>query len=221
MNNKAKNCTLDDWLDRLFDHNADSFEKYNASVNKRYWCDISSSKTVAYITQSFENAQSVFGIFSNTQLGHGLWHLVSSSSDIMSVLLDNRVAWSQRERCIRSFYNVFEQLFAKRCSPYLSHLDEVRDNPLNGICYMWWDIFPFWGKLVSNPKIDDLFLEVVVSTLKLNSDSCREGALHGLGHFPSNREAVHEIIAQFLADNPRLRPELRAYAIRAQKGDVL
>jgi hypothetical protein len=86
---------------------------------------------------------------------------------------------------------------------------------------MWWDIFPFWGEMVSQPKFDDLFLDVMQATLKLNSDPCRESALHGLAHFPSRREVVGEIITQFLADNPHLRPELREYAMRAEFGDVL
>jgi hypothetical protein len=221
MTSRAKKCTFEEWLNHLFDHNADNFKKYYAHLDKTYWCDIPASKTLAYITQAFENAQTVFADFSNTQLNQGLWYLVSSSSDMMRVLLDDRISWANRERCIRSFQIVFEQLFAKRCSPYLSHLEEAGNNRLNSICYMWWDIFPFWGKLVSNSKIDDLFLEIMVATLKTNSDPCRESALHGLGHFPSRRDEVHEIINEFLEDNPGIRPELRDYALLAQAGDIL
>jgi len=29
-----------------------------------------------------------------------------------------------------------------RCTPHLSHLNEVAAGTLNRVCYMWWDEFP-------------------------------------------------------------------------------
>ena len=221
MSNRPKKCTFDEWVKHLFDHDADDFDKYHAAINKAYWCDISDGKEVGYITQAFENAKTVFAPFSNSQLNFGLWHLVSHSSETMYKLLDKQVKWTDTERCVRSFFDVFEQLFAARCSSYLSSLDESKKNPLNSICYMWWDVFPFWGKYSGYEKIDDLFFEVMVATLKIDSVPCRESALHGLGHFPSRREDVEAIISQFLEDNPQIRPELREYALLAQFGHIL
>jgi hypothetical protein len=57
-------------------------------------------------------------------------------------------------------------------------------NPLNSICYMWWDIFPTMGQTDNEAyhQRDQLLLNVIRKTLDLDSDACREGALHGLGH---------------------------------------
>ena len=58
--------------------------------------------------------------------------------------------------------------------------------------------------------------------LALSHDACRESALHGLGHWQPHYPArVAHIIADFLARTPALRPELQAYARRAQRGAVL
>jgi hypothetical protein len=66
-------------------------------------------------------------------------------------------------------------------------------------------------------------IEVMEKTLKLGHDACREGALHGLGHWKSGSFGmrIEKVIDQFLKQNPKLRPELRQYALNAQRGAVL
>ena len=104
-------------------------------------------------------------------------------------------------------------IFAIRCSQHLSHLDEPGANPLNRICYMWWDLFDVNDKIL---------LGIMERRLRLDSVACRESALHGLGHaqmlFP---QEVETIIDDFLARNPTTRPELKAYALNACSGYIL
>ncbi|HEU5330793.1 MAG TPA: hypothetical protein VFU78_22060, partial [Thermomicrobiales bacterium] len=70
--------------------------------------------------------------------------------------------------------------------------------------------------------LDAACLDVMRQTLALDNDACRENALHGLGHWlPYYPAPVEQIIADFLARTPTLRPELLAYARRAQRGAVL
>ena len=65
-------------------------------------------------------------------------------------------------------------------------------------------------------------LDVMTQTLNLDSDACREGALHGLGHWAMYYpKRVAAIIDEFLKKNPDLRPELRNYALGARTGCVL
>lgn len=68
---------------------------------------------------------------------------------------------------------------------------------------------------------DEVILHVLGRTLRLASEPCREGALHGLGHwhhaYPGQVEAT---IDRWLAGAPTISPELRAYAERARSGCV-
>ena len=127
--------------------------------------------------------------FSDAQLNQGFWFLANNScSDHMFALLNPGVAWTKRKRCLSSTFILFERFFALRCSSHLSHLDTLETDtsmasPLNMICYMWWDVLPIYGKPEEpgRREFDLMCLEVMKLTLGLDSDACRESALHGLG----------------------------------------
>ncbi len=112
---------------------------------------------------------------------------------------------------------------AVRCSPHLSHLDEQPANPLNGACYMWWDILPVCGD-PGNPamaEFDTEVLRVLSRLLAIPHDSCRESALHGLGEWRVFYPGIAHIIDEWLGRTYGLRAELIAYAQRAKEGDIL
>jgi len=93
--------------------------------------------------------------------------------------------------------------------------------PVNSVCYMWWDLLPFGGS--ADPlraEFDRAVLEVLERTLGLDSTPCREGALHGLGHWqPAHPEEVMRIVDAWVE---RARPEgaLLSYARAARLGRV-
>jgi hypothetical protein len=121
-------------------------------------------------------------------------------------------------------HNLFEECFAKRCTPHLSHLDEPGVSPLNGACYMWWDILPIGAQPDNADQmgLDHEILNAMESTLRLDSVACQESALHGLGHWQrSYPQRVTEIIDLFLQRQQGLREELRTYAMSAARGCVL
>lgn len=229
-----------EWVTYVFDHPApDSgipkWARSSEALMDRPWYLESDSDwwdssaypkvTIAYLKNLFENATSVLLPFSDAQVREGLWFLVSPScSNHLFALLDTGVPWSERKHCISSIFTLFAQFFALRCSPHLSHLDEPGANPINAVCYMWWDLFPVAGK-PKNPtrqQMDEMFLEVMRRTLDLASDACRESALHGLGHWCFEYPAqVQAIIERFLKRHPNLRAELKEYALAAQKGLIL
>jgi hypothetical protein len=208
-------CTFDDWIRKLFNHRELEPGWFGNAVYDADTCDLSPRKGIAYVTEAFENARIVFEPYTNAQVNYGLWYLVGASG-VLHPLADDAVPWAERDRCIESFKAVYDGLFAQRCTQALSHRDEAPDNALNSICYMWWDIFPMWGSLMGQPKLDDRFLDVMAHALTIPHDACRESALHGLGHMPTHEDAIHAIIDRFLADNPGIRPELRAYAESAR-----
>jgi hypothetical protein len=118
----------------------------------------------------------------------------------------------------------FDRMFAPRCTPHLSHLDEPGAGILNVRCYMWWDTFPSIG-LPDDPHLADLHqaaFESLQNILAKDWLACRESALHGLGHWHGVRAAaVHAIIDGLIAGNPQARPELLTYAHAARTGCIL
>jgi hypothetical protein len=167
--------------------------------------------------------------------------------------MDPSVPWPARQLCIRSMFCVFEQVFARRCSARLQHTLTEPDptiNPLNGVCYMWWDVCPLQGNagpsasedfvleteevIDEGPAVDpfaadleDEILEVLRQSLGLDSVACQEGALHGLGHRAYRHPVrVATIVDEFLSRRYPDWPEgaldeaLRGYALAARRGYV-
>jgi hypothetical protein len=228
MRKQLKNFTFEGWLTYVFDHPVDdSKEAWYWDMDRDWWdADAEPADTLQFLTQAFENVAAVFEPYSDAQLNQGLWFIASNAcSDHMFTLMDASVPWPTRQRCIYSIHGLFEQCFAQRCSPHLSHLDETGANPLNLVCYMWWDIIPISGR-PDDPtwkEFDQAILEVMESTLQLDSIACRESALHGLGHWQHQYpERVGEIIDKFSMSphGTQLPEKLRAYMIKAYTGYV-
>lgn len=232
--------TFEEWIDHFFSHPVplSSEPIWHDDFNADYW-DGPPHVTLEYITRAFENAESVFEYFSDAQLNQGFWYMINEGQPYMSPLLENELPWPDRKRAIRSISTLFEQLFAKRCSPHLSYRDEPGANPLNSVCYMWWDIFPSWGSK-KDPEYqarDQEFLNVMAATLKLDAVACQESALHGLGHWHLHYpEVTQEIVDDFIerhqlkpakrqkettTPTSSLNPELLRYVYRARSGRVL
>ncbi len=192
---------------------------------------------LAYVTRLFSSAGTILGDFGDAQLNRDLWELVGASGDLHP-MLGSKLPWPDRARAIASISGVFETLFAERCTPHLSHTFRTHaEQPadlgaLNSACYMWWDIFPTWGRpddAVCTDR-DAALLDVMARTLTLDSPACRESALHGLGHWHLNYPSETErLIDRFLAfegvpgagpGGAELDPALEAYALAARTGCV-
>ncbi len=190
-----------------------------------------------HVTRLFSSAGATLRRFDDAQVNRGLWELVGASGDLYP-MLGSELPWPDRARAIESISGVFETLFAMRCTPHLSHVDRTHADQsddlgaLNSVCYMWWDIFPTWGR-PDDPEYqerDAAFLDVMARTLSLDSLPCRESALHGLGHWHLHYPAETErIIDRFLAseglpgagpDGAGIDPLLEAYALSARTGCV-
>jgi hypothetical protein len=227
--------SFEQWITYVFDHplpNPGAPQWYfESNYNGPWWDPYDEPETtVAYLTMLFEQATSTLASFSDAQVMQGLWFLISNAScEAMFSLLDTGVPWSDRKRCIFSMFTLFECLFAPRCSAHLSHrdikgTDTSQVNPLNMVCYMWWDILPIHGKPEEPDRrdVDATFLEVMRLTLDLDADSCREAALHGLGHWKyTYPEEVETIIDTWLARHQELGEELKEYALAARRGAIM
>lgn len=179
------------------------------------------NQSAEFLIRTFESPREL-ATFSDAQISQGLRYLVSNSvSDYMYALIDQDS--SIQLRGIRSIYQLFARIFANKCSPHLCSINEKGANPLNAVCYMWWDAFPWHGDPndESRATLDNEILSVMEKTLGLPNDACRESALHGLGHWALiYPKRVSSVIDDFIAKNPNLRPELRKFAADAKRGSV-
>lgn len=225
MGKRLTHLTFEQWLAHVFDHPVnESMQEWYWDEDAEWW-DGPHADTIQFLTRAFETTTEVFRLYSDAQLNQGLWYIASNAcSNHMFALLDPAVPWAARQRCIHSIHRLFEDCFAKRCTPHLSHLDEPNAKPLNSICYMWWDIIPI-SPQPNDPdqkRLDQEILGVMESTLQLDSLACQESALHGLGHWHlSYPQRVTAIVDTFLHRHKDLREELRIYATRAARGCVL
>lgn len=210
------------WIEYVFDH-AVTDPAWHWAPDAPEWQE-PPDQIAAHIAETFEQSAHLLARFSDEQLNQGFWFLVSNScSEFMYSLVAPEVPISLRLRALRSFVLLFEQVMARRCSPHLSHLDESGANPLNSACYMWWDILPIHGcpEEPARAEFDGEVLAVLRRLLSIPHDACRESALHGIGKWSIYYPQVAEIVEEFLARTPNLRPELISYAERAKVGNVL
>jgi hypothetical protein len=154
--------------------------------------------------------------FNNLQVAGGLKYIFNGAfSNYAHELRSDAVPADLRRSAIRSLHVLFEKCFAPRCAPHLSHgLQQALDNPLNEVCYMFWDTSP-----LSATGRDALW--VMEQSLYLENAACIESGLHALGHaFYKNDTFVETAIDKFLKAKPNIDQKLLAYAMDAKRGYV-
>jgi hypothetical protein len=216
--------SYDEWIDHVFDHAVPFYEQAWYFEPDADWWDPVPAQAVAFLTRLFETPEPLVEQFADSQIGQGLYYLVSNSaSTAFLCLLNDTVPVDERVACIAAMQTLFARLFQPRCEPILSHLDEPGGNALNNICYMWWDVAPI-GAIAKPSKPDpihDACLSMMRGTLALPNHACQESALHGLGHWArAYPEFTAAAIDAYVARNRNLRPELVRYAQAARSGCV-
>jgi len=222
MDQQSKGITFLGWLRQVFDHPvSDPAWHWNAGADTS---EPPPPESVQCLTRLFQEPEPVLSPYSDAQLNQGFWYLVHDAcSHYMFSVIEPGVPWPERREAIRSITTLFERLFAKHCSEHLSHIDEAGANPRNSACYMWWDLFPTFGRPEDLPyaEVDAELLAVMKRTLALDSIACQESALHGLGHWHINYPVVvRRTVDEFLVVRPLLGPALRQYAEQARQGYV-
>ena len=213
---------FEQWVLHIFDHSVADPTWYLQFGQETWYGD--PLTTVRYMTCLFESSERLLQDYSREQLEQGLWYLAAEGGPFIHDLLDKDVPWPVRERGLQSIRVFYEKFFAVACTDDLGHLCKTTLIPVNGACYMWWDIFPSYGhpEDPSRHDEDQTVLNVMRSILDLPSEACRESALHGLGHWQLNYpEVVRQIIDKFLETHPEISPPLRKYALAAQMGLML
>jgi hypothetical protein len=171
--------------------------------------------------------------YSVEQVARGLDRLFHPGhSDLACVLSSDAIAAAERCAVIRAMAHLYEDLFADRCAPVMSHLEQPGGNALNAVCYMLWDVTPlnYFGpairrrdspeRAVARPEADAVF-SVLEAALCSENIACVESGLHGLGHMACDwPEEVNAIIGLYLRRWPNHDPRLLRYADLARAGHV-
>ncbi len=213
MNKVLTDLSFAEWIRYIFDHPVTEPAWYwDADAN---CAELEPQHVITHATKLFQNSVELLTPYTDAQTNQGLWFLVGECTSPLYALTEISIPLEQRVQCIRSMSTVFEEFFAVRCTPHLSHLDEAGAGALNPVCYMWWDILPLVGQPedTARREIDEACLSVMETTLQLPSVACQESALHGLGHWGhSYQHQCQSIITAFVDHHRNLRPELKRYA---------
>ncbi len=170
--------------------------------------------TVKELTHLWLNAGAILAEYSDDQVAQGPDIIINTSwSDYAFPINDEAVSDTVRDHCIRAISHVFSDVFAPRCGAVSPDETNADWSALDGLCYMWWDIFPF---------IHPTCLEVMRHALQLDSLMCWRSAFHGLSHWHTAHPAVVEqIIDEFLARHDSRSPDVQRAALEARAGGGL
>lgn len=196
----------DQWLNRVFGRNLHQ-------EGPRF--DTDATTIVEFIETTLRCSGTDLLRFSDKQVNNGLNMIFNPSySSIVFALRDSAVPVPIRTAAVLSIKDLYVQCFTKRVSP---------TSPLNGICFMLWDVSPigYWGSF-AGCEYFDLTLEVLESALYLPNPACVKSALHGLGHIGNGTALrIHRVIDRWATQATYASPELRAYAHAARSGNLL
>lgn len=211
--------TFETWLDRTFGR-AITGEWYPQFVEVDDWPDpVPDHLAVEFLTRLFENSEKSLRYFSDRQIAAGLWELGPGDAHCVH---NQDIPIEMRERLVGSVATFFRDFFDRRCLSKLSHLDKEYTEPLNGICYMWWEVITWgWDKGdLDAERLTAKDLDVMEAVLHLPNLACKESALHGLGHIVGHSNRAQAIIDRFLKAAPDVSPELLQYARAARTGCI-
>ncbi|NER82907.1 MAG: hypothetical protein F6K42_25800 [Leptolyngbya sp. SIO1D8] len=223
MERKLTDLSFEDWIMFVFCWPEDTSGcRWYYDFECEDW-QAPAAEIVAYMTQLFEHPATALADYSDGEIAQGLWYIASNgASDYMFALADLSVPLGDRLRCIDAFETLYREIFVPRCSTVLSHGSQSETNPLNTICYMWWDLLPIYPAPEEQAAIFDAILRSQTAMLHLPSMACQEGALHGFGHWLEiNEPAIQATIDHWLQQHPEICPQLQTYAQSAQSGCVL
>jgi hypothetical protein len=206
--------SFEDFIAFLFDRDV-SLE----SEGRDYWywhvaVEFDAKKIASYYVQLFKQPEFLRVQFTKAQLKEGFWAIHGPNLDcsVFRIIEDSEVPLSLREECIRSMADFFRLLF--EAEPYDTSVQ------------MWWDSLCFdWECGNRNRErggedleLQDIYFQTLADVLSIDSWTCQQAALHGLGHLHHPQTA--ELIGRFIDEHPSLTQEQKAYALAAAKFDV-
>jgi hypothetical protein len=207
--------SFDEFIAFVFDRNATPDTPVSDAWYSKIELTFDPQRICDYYTRLFRNPRFLLERFSKTQLEEGFWAIQGGIYDcsVQAAIWIPELPFAAREECVRSMLNLFSDLFALE--------------PLETAPYMWWDGLCFdWDS--GNRKrerggedllMQDVMFQTLSRILELDSDSCQDSALHGLGHL--HHPETEQLVRSYVECHPLLTKERREYAFAAARFDVL
>jgi hypothetical protein len=190
-----------------------------SETGKEYWyysaeIAFDPREVVEHYIRLFSRPEFLLSRFSKRQLEEGFWAIQSPNLEcgVLQLMFHEDLPFSVRENCIRSMFHLFERLFAHE--------------PLETSVQMWWDSLCYdWhcgnrarAKGGEDQLMQDVLFETLSRILELDSVTCQEAALHGLGHL--HHPSTEQLVDAYLERRPGIDPELKKYALTAARFGV-
>jgi hypothetical protein len=212
----------EEWLAHVFEHEVSGKAWYFDTDAPDFHG--SDEEITELITWTLNNSGSDLARFSDEKVNQGLNYIFNNScSNLVFCIMDGQFEIEKKLEAVRSVGKLYHDCFAVRCDQVLLHRDEASSSKLNQICYMLWDTSPlsYWEGRADAALAYAAVIAVMEAALQSKNIACVESALHGLGHtYNKVPDRIAEVIRNFIAANPRMRPELLAYAKNAALGYV-
>lgn len=200
----------DEWLEYVFAHTEADTDWHR---EERY--SVGEPSIVArYLADLFKRPEILLGRYTPAEIENGLAFIVGGQGFIEDILFDKKLNLDVRIGLIESMENVFRSIYS---------IDEIADSGFS--CNMWWDCigYDFTGTQHIAYDPDDAAIQLAMfktcsRILEMESDAVQLSALHGMGHI--SHPDTPKVISDWLDRHPDIHPELRAYALKAAKGDV-
>jgi hypothetical protein len=211
-----------EWLSFVFDRPVTADGWYSEPTYHEF--AFVPAERAALFTTTMQKCGEDLRRYSDAQVYHGLEYIFTNKrSNFVFSLMSDHVPVALRLEAIESIKTLYRDCFTPRCALALSDDKVARDNPLNSVCYMLWDISPlaYW----EGHQDKDIFYEAIARVMEFalgsTNPACVESGLHGLGHIhmycPS---LVEKIVGDYLERGHIESTDLRQYATRAAKGMV-
>lgn len=209
-----------EWLKSLFDHDeAEGDWRFDSEVTA---VTVTAEQVVAFVTRMLRNFEGDVAPYSDWQIAMGLDYVFNNAcSDYAFHLRNEPVPLEQRLAAIGAIKVLYDTCFDTRCEPALGHLSE-EGNPLNDICYMFWDTSPL-GYCEDCPDKAALYKAttgVMEYALGRENIACIESGLHGLGHLAPYYPPARDIIQRFLRQVKDVDQSVLEYAEAAREGCI-
>ncbi len=175
----------------------------------------SAAELVGFFTRFNRDVREISKDWSDPEMARAVWHLYGSGSCHLAEM-SRLPPGPELTAFFNSVLQLYSDLFEVRCSLHFSHLDRGPEpaNPLNGPCYMLWDMdcgigsFQFSG-VASHVDHSIRLLEQLSAS---PHPATVESAIHGLGHMIDDFRSRCQPVLERILLRSDVPGELRDYA---------
>ncbi|TVQ34601.1 MAG: hypothetical protein EA376_00015 [Phycisphaeraceae bacterium] len=231
--NNTETPSFEEWVHYCFTQGYSDFhtepdaDHYEAHEQRRQrFVDIDPKALSEHIIRLFSNPAFLADEYTDQQIADAVWFIFGLATTYFLHLRSEVVPRNVQIRCIESVATLYTDLFDRLCDKHDvdPNKSSSKDTPLEDAVYMIWDMDCIEGAVMFPkhwPHLVDPGFRVLETILeKCRTVTCKESALHALGHIHMyHPERVEKIIDKFLA-SPDQPGVLREYALDAREGAV-